>query len=67
MSKPICDSCNQEMELSKRLQDGTNIKGQKYRRRRYHCDICDIYHTMYCDGQGDKQAVINAVNESKEL
>ena len=67
MSIPICDSCNQEMSLSKTLQNGINIKGQKYRRRRYYCDICAIYHTMYCDGQGDKQQVINAVNEAKGL
>ena len=67
MATPNCDSCGQPMELSVRLQDGKNIKGLKYRRRRFYCSICNIYHTIYCDGYGDKQQVIDAVNEAKNI
>lgn len=67
MGVPTCDSCNQEMELEKRLKDGKNIKGQKYRRRRYYCYLCKIHHTMYCEGSGDKEATRQAVIEAKKM
>lgn len=64
---PECDSCGQEMVLQQRLQNGKNKTGLQYRRRRYYCSLCDIYHTMYCDGQGDAEQVHEALEEAKKL
>jgi hypothetical protein len=47
----LCDSCNQPMEMVERLSNGKNRRGHSYRRRRFHCYICDIYHMEYADGQ----------------
>ena len=67
MDNPECDSCNQPMNLVKRLNNGQNKSGLKYRRRRYHCPICDIYHTMYCDGSGDDAHVAEAIKDSDKI
>lgn len=63
---PKCDSCNEPMELDKRLQNGKSKDGN-YRRRRYKCSICDIYYTMYKNGEGDKARTREAVEKSKQI
>ncbi len=64
---PECDSCGQEMTLVKRFNNLVNRQGNQYRVRRFHCDLCDIYFTMYADGHGDKEHEHEAVESAKKL
>lgn len=54
------------MQLAEKLPNGRGKDGQ-YRRRRFHCDICDIYHTVYADGKGDEARMRAAVEEAKKV
>lgn len=62
----ICESCGQEMMLQKNF--GAKKRGiaqRKYRIRRYHCELCEISHTVFANGVEDHHRVIEAINESK--
>jgi hypothetical protein len=51
-----CDSCGQEMKLQKNF--GRKPRGEKrksYRVRRFHCDLCDVYKTVFADGTRDEE------------
>jgi hypothetical protein len=54
------------MNLDKKLNNGTG-KGGVFRRRRYKCDLCEIYYTMYKCGEGDKARSREAVKEAKKI
>lgn len=66
MNNPICDSCGEEMEFSKRLSNGRSKAMFQYRRIRYYCPICDVYHTQYMDGSIDEDNVSSAVDQAKK-
>lgn len=44
------------MELDKYVKSGgkkPSGKRRSYRIRRFRCDVCDVYKTIYADGQKD--------------
>jgi hypothetical protein len=63
-----CDICGLLMRLEKRLGDGKTIKGGKYRRRRFKCEICN--HTKLINAEGSYDEEIEpklAIEEAKKL
>lgn len=70
-----CESCNQPMKLVKKGR--TTRTKNKSRIRRFHCDLCDISHTVYADGQRDliydpieaarKAGNINSIKDEERL
>lgn len=60
--KLSCQSCGQEMTLSKKVtHHGVR---SKYRIRRFVCTICDITETIYADGDNDlKQEPRRAIEQ----
>ena len=50
-----CDSCGQEMKLQKNF--GAKPRGEKrkiYRVRCFHCELCNIFKTIFADGFKDE-------------
>lgn len=60
MNSIDCTSCGQPMTLSHNF--GVKPRGEKkrkYRVRRFHCDLCDIYKTVFASGTKDETRYMN--------
>lgn len=53
MRIPTCGSCHQEMVLVKKGRSKNNVKHKRYRIRRFHCALCNIFTTIFGDGTRD--------------
>lgn len=52
---PTCETCCQEMYLDKDF--GVRSRGARklrYRVKRYGCDLCETFITIFADGEKDK-------------
>lgn len=66
MDAPNCLNCNQPMKLVKKFPAKPRGRLKKvFGLYRFHCEHCDIYHTMVGDGFVDNLKVEAAVEAAK--
>lgn len=63
MKKEIkCDNCNTEMSIEKDFgKKPRGIRGIRYGVKRYHCNVCDTYQTVFASGQ--REEMFNQFNK----
>lgn len=67
MENFTCEICGAPMKLEKKLSTVKKVCTM-YRRRRFHCTVCDFSETIYGDGSGDKKTRPNqAIEDVKKM
>ena len=66
MSEEIkCDICTAPMEIEKKVNSHTKT-GNKVRKRRFGCTVCDFKKTIYADGGLDIDYYDSIEEETKK-
>lgn len=59
---PTCPDCQQEMALVKKMKTT-----KMYMARRYHCELCNTFETVFGDGQRSDAVVRDAVRVARNV
>ena len=62
-----CDICNAPMTFEKKLVTIT-YRGQKHKRRRFKCSICDFKKVIWGEGEADEKLIPDqGIDEVKKM
>ena len=65
---PLCDSCFQEMELDEKFETKPRGKNKiSYRVRRFKCNLCETYQTIFADGQIDQYNIYKTIKNENNI